>query len=239
MVEGDIFREVEEELRRERLKALWDKYGAWVLAGAVTIVAGVAGHQGWQYWSAQRAASSGAEYEAAVQLAEDGKSNESVVALEKLAESGPSGYRGLARFRLAAQLAGEGKTAEAAQIYEALSKDSGVDVVLQSFARIRAASLNLDTADFTATENQLNDLAGASNPWRNSAREIIGLAAFKAGKREKAEMLYNQIMGDPLAPQALRQRAQMMLSLLVNDAGGAERAGNDAKKAVGAEDQTN
>ena len=54
---ADIFQEVDEEVRREQLKKLWDRYGIVVIAAAVLIIAGVAGYRGYQYWLAKQAAS--------------------------------------------------------------------------------------------------------------------------------------------------------------------------------------
>lgn len=239
MVEGDVFREVEEELRRERLKALWDRYGALFMAAALAIVLGVAGYKGWQYWTAYQAAAAGSKYDSAVKLVEEGKTDEATQALETMTVSGPSGYRGLARFRLAAQKAKAGKKAEAAQLYDDLAGDSSIDGVLQSFARIRSAMLNLDTADFTEIKNRLNDLTGADSPWRHSARELMGLAAYKAGKTQEAQGLFNQILGDPVTPQGLRQRAQMMMSLIVDSQGTRTGSEKPGEKSGAPTEQTN
>ena len=39
---SDIFHEVDEEVRREQLKKLWDRYGNYVVAAAFLLVAAVA-----------------------------------------------------------------------------------------------------------------------------------------------------------------------------------------------------
>ena len=70
---ADIFHEVDEEVRRERLKKLWDRYSLYFIALAVLIVAGIGGWRGYEYWVAKKAAAAGAEFEAAVTLSEEGK----------------------------------------------------------------------------------------------------------------------------------------------------------------------
>ncbi|MEO0620007.1 MAG: tetratricopeptide repeat protein, partial [Pseudomonadota bacterium] len=122
MVEGDVFREVEQELRREKATAFWQRYGIAIVGAAIGIVAGVAGWQAYQAYALKQASEAGARFEGAVVASEDGKSDEARATLEELATDGPSGYKALARFRLAGELAQAGKTAEAVAAYDALAK---------------------------------------------------------------------------------------------------------------------
>ena len=102
---SDIFHEVDEEVRRERLKQLWERHSNLIVAVALLIVLGVAGWRGYDWWEVRKAAESGARFEAAVKLAEDGKQTEAQAAFSKIAQDGSSGYRILARFREGAELA--------------------------------------------------------------------------------------------------------------------------------------
>ena len=79
-----------------------------------------------------------------------------------------------------------GKTAEAVAAFEAIAKESGVDPLLADYAALQAAMLRLDSASWTDMQNRLNGLAADGNAWRFSARELLGLAAQKAGKTEEA-----------------------------------------------------
>ena len=90
---ADIFHEVDEEVRREQLKKLWDRYSIYLIALAVLIVAGMAGWRGYEYWVAKKAAAAGAEFEAAITLNEEGKRAEAEAAFAKVAAEAPAGYR--------------------------------------------------------------------------------------------------------------------------------------------------
>ena len=106
---SDIFHEVDEEVRREQLKKLWDRYSIYLIALAVLIVAGIGAWRGYEYWVAKKAAAAGAAFEAAVTLSEQGKHAEAEAAFAKVAAEAPQGYRVLARFRAAAELAGQAR----------------------------------------------------------------------------------------------------------------------------------
>src|SRR6185503_12267995 len=104
----DIFREVDEDLRREQAKKLWDRFAPYIIGLAVLIVAATAGYRGWVYWQERQAAVSGDRFLAALDLATSGKHAEAITALEALAKDGSGSYPVLASFRIAAEKAGSG-----------------------------------------------------------------------------------------------------------------------------------
>ena len=93
---ADIFHEVDEEVRRDQLKKLWDRYSIYLIAAAILIVAGIGAWRGYEYWIAQKAAAAGAAFEAAASLSEQGKHAEAEAAFAKIATEAPDGYRVLA-----------------------------------------------------------------------------------------------------------------------------------------------
>jgi uncharacterized SAM-binding protein YcdF (DUF218 family) len=128
---SDIFREVDEEVRREKLQQLWDRHSNLIVAAALLVVLAVGGWRGYDWWEHKKAAEAGQAFEAAVLLAEGGKQAEAQAAFAKVAQEGSSGYRTLARFREAAELA---KTDPAAAVnaYAVLAADSSLGITLQA-----------------------------------------------------------------------------------------------------------
>ena len=147
MAEPDTFlREVDEAVRQDQYKKLWDQYGVYALGCAVLIVAGVAGYKGWTYWQVKRAQDAGSQFSQALQDSTDAAKAHEI--LTDLAQSGPEGYRVLARFQLAAAEAKAGETDKAVADYDALAVDPGVDPILQGHASLQAAALRLEKADY-------------------------------------------------------------------------------------------
>lgn len=216
MSEESFLREVDEAVRQERYKRLWDRYGIYVIALAVLIVVGVAGYKGWNYWRNQQAAEAGARFVGALTLREEGQKEDALAAFRELAEDGPAGYRTLSRFQLAAVDAKAGRKEEAVDAYDALAADSGVSRILRDYARIQAAALLVDEGDLGAMKERIGDLAESDdNAFRHSARELLGLTAYRAGNNSEAERYFTRALTDPGIPQNLRRRAEMMLALVV------------------------
>lgn len=217
--ERDAFlREIDEEVRRERLAKLWDKYGVYVLGVAGAIILSVAGWKWYQNYQVQQAARAGAQFVEITQLLAEGKNEEAVRGFEQIASEGPSGYAQLAQLRLAAHARKEGKTDEAIAHYEALAGNAAADDLLKSFANLQIAALKVDTASWTETQNRLNDLVKDDSSWKFAARELLGLAAYKAGKFEEARKTFTELLAAPDTPASIRQRAQLVMTLVTREA---------------------
>ena len=213
MSDESFIREVDEEVRQEQLQKLLSKYGRYIITAAVIVVATVAGVKGWQAWNKNQTQKSGARFEAANRLVSEGKTDEARKKLAELAKSGYGGYDELARLRLAA-LDGKAKTRDIVAAFDAFAKDTSHDETLRQLARIRAATLRLDEADEAEMTERLSGLGDDMSPWRHSARELLGLAAWKAKKYKKADGFFKQILSDPAAPRDIRARAGQMRALI-------------------------
>lgn len=209
---ADIFNEIDEDLRRERLGKIWSRYGGYIIGLAVLIVLGVGAWRGYEWWQTREAAASGARFAAALKLSADGKHAEAQAAFAEIARDGTSGYRILARFRAAAELAYSDK-AGAVAAYDALANENGVDPLARDVARIRAGLLLVDTASLADVEARMKPLDTPDGAFRNSAREIIGLAQYRAGDYEAAVKTFETILADAELPPGMRQRAELMRTL--------------------------
>jgi hypothetical protein len=210
----DVFREVDEDLRREQLKKLWDRYGTYVLALAILIVVATAGWRFFEYWQESRAQATGDRFVAALKLAEQGKHDQAIAALTDLTKSGSGDYPVLAGFRVAAEKAAAGDDKGAVAEYDAVAQRSGVPPLVRDLARIRAALLLADTASVAELNTRIGDLTATGNGWRQSAREILGLAAFRENDLTAARKYFSDIAADRETPSDLHQRAELMLAVI-------------------------
>jgi hypothetical protein len=209
---SDIFNEVDEEVRRERLQQLWERHSNLIVGVALLIVLAVAGWRGYDWWASQKAAESGAQYEAAVALAESGKQADAQAAFARIAKDGSSGYRILARFREAAALANTDKAA-AEQTYLQLAGDSSIGRTLQDLAMVRAGLVGVDTVPLADITAKLEPLTAADRPFRHTARELLAIAAWRAGDQAAAKRWFDLIATDAETPAGTRQRMDVLMAL--------------------------
>ncbi len=210
---ADIFNEVDEEVRREQLKKLWDRYGTYAIALAVLVVVAVAGWRAYQWYEGKIAAEAGAAYDAAGRLAEEGKHDEAAVAFAKLTTGGTAGYRQLARLREAAELAEKDPKA-AVEAYDVITKDNTGQPLVGDLAGIRAGFLLVDTAKLDEMTQRLEPLAQPGSPFRHTARELLALSAWHNGDVAATRKWSDAAKSDPEAPAGLRARMEVLTALL-------------------------
>lgn len=211
---SDIFREIDEDIRQDRLKKLWDRFGPYVIGLAVLIVVVTAGYRGWQYWQTSQSEATGDQFVAALNLADEGQHDEAIVALTEIANSGSGGYPVLAAFRIAAEKASTGDSTGAVAEYDQIVSRGDVPALVGDLARLRAAMVLADSASVDELSTRIGDLANTGNPWRQSAREILGFAAYRENDLTTARQYFTDIADDEETGQAAKTRADMMLSLI-------------------------
>lgn len=210
---ADIFREIDEEVRRDKAAELWKKYGWVVTAIAVLAVVGVAGWQFWLHRENQASQAVGAQLEAALKSSRDGNGAQAETILKELSANAPAGYRQIARFRLASE-AGKRDAAAGVAAFDALANDATLDQTFRDLAKLRAGILRVDLAPYAEVKASLEPLATPQGAWRHSAREFLGIAALKANLYDEAGRWFDAAITDPQVPQALRQRVDLYLALV-------------------------
>lgn len=214
MADDSFFREVNEELRSDQAKAIWTRFGPLLFGGAVAIVLGTAAYVGYNHWTTTKASASGDQFLEALNLAAADKKDEALTALQDLEKTGYGAYPVLAQLRAATLLFQKGDAAGAVAAFDSASADKAVPMPLRDMAKLRAAYILVDTGSYDDVAKRVETLTADGNPMRHAARETLGLAAWKAGRTDDANKLFQQIADDGLAPANLRQRANTMLDLI-------------------------
>ncbi|MBI5262776.1 MAG: tetratricopeptide repeat protein [Bradyrhizobium sp.] len=210
---SELFDEVDEEVRREQLKKLWDKYSIFFIGLALLVIAGVGGWRGYQYLEAKKAAEAGAAFEKAVELSEQKKPAEAEAAFAQLAANAPYGYRTLARLRAAGEAASRDPKA-GVKLYDEIAADRSVGGQFQEVARIRAAGLLLDTSSYGDMLQRLEPATAAGAMFRHGAREMLALSAWRNGDTAASRKWLDVIAEDSETPASLRARAEALQALL-------------------------
>lgn len=215
MSEESFLREVEEELRSDKLKAFWRRFAPFIIGAAVLIVLLVAANEAWKWWRSSTAATASDQYYAAVELVERGDITGAQAAFAEIEASGPRGYATLARFHDAALLAEQGDAEGAIAAYDALA--AGLDQRrLRELALVLGSYLAVDHLDVAAVEQRVGGMVGEGSLLRNNAREALGLAQYKAGDIEAARANFEAIAADPITGQEMQLRAYVYLEQLAS-----------------------
>ncbi|MEJ8475319.1 tetratricopeptide repeat protein [Roseibium algae] len=218
---SDIFREVDEDIRQEKYRRLWDRLGPWVIVVAVLVVVVTGGYRGWVYWQENQSQQAGDAFFEAVRLSESGDSAEAEKIFADLATS-TGGYPALARMRGATELARTDRSDEALAEFDAVSADTSVNKGLREISSLRAAYIAVDTEDYDAISDRVEGLTGADGPFRSGAREILAVAAWKAGDIKTARSWIKALTDDPATPTDVTRRVGILTQVIDGTNGPAE-----------------
>jgi len=204
---SEIFREVDEDVQRDRYAALWQRFRWLVIGAVVVLVGGTAAYTVWTSYSASVKVERGERFLAAAALSEQGRNDEAARAFAAFAEEANAGYAALARLREAAALAEAGDQAGAIAVYDRIIDDGGAESMLRELAAVLAAQRLLDSEDPAGAEQRLAAVAGGAGPWRHLARELQGVAALQAGRTADASAIFAELAEEAGVPAGVKSRA--------------------------------
>lgn len=212
----NLMREIQEEVRKEKLAKLWDKYGIFVIGLVAIFVAGIGAFQLYKGRQASLATEGGTLYSQAQDELVDGKTEEALKAFETIENGGHSGYSALAGLQLAGADLKAGKQAEAKKKFDVIANDASADPILRNFAILQSAALDIGKAGLPEIKNRLNTLAEDDNPWRHYAWELLGMAAYENGDVSEATTYFNRVLGAADAPPGVSARVKVLMGTIVS-----------------------
>lgn len=216
--EGETFlREVDEELRKERMNRFVARYGWAIIAAIVLLLGAVGGGIWWKNRQAEAAAAKGETLLEALDSLEAGNRNAAVPKIAELAQSNVDGYRVAALFTRANSETAAGNNAAAIATLRSIAQDEGIDESYRQAALVRQTALEFDTLPPQQVIQRLAPIARPGSAWFGTAGEMVGIAYLKLRQPNRAGPLFAQIGRDESVPPSIRTRAvQMAGSLGVN-----------------------
>jgi hypothetical protein len=237
MSQDNIFREIDEELRSDRMRALWRRFAPYVIGAAIGVVALVAINEGWTWYHSNNAAQSSDELYAAFELIDGDDLAAAQTQLDAVIADGSGSYPVLAQFRKAGVLARDGAVTEAVAAYDGLANTQS-NSRLRELALVLGGTLMVDAGTLADVESRVASIAVEGSPLRNAAREALGLAQYKAGDFAAAQASFEAVINDPMTQSTTRNRMGYYLAqLMAQGAIAAEPVVSEAEAAATAIDE--
>jgi hypothetical protein len=220
-----FFREVTDDLERDKLKGWWDRYGRTLITGISVGLIALAGYLWWDGRQADARIAQADQYVQAVRDMEVGNMAKAKPVFDELTKNGSKGYQALSGLQMAASALTDGNTAQAVKIYDTMAKNTGLPEPLQQFAQLRSVMVQFDTLKPAESIARLTPLAQQGQPWFGTAGELLAIAYLNNNQQDKARVLFEILAkvprdakGKPLAnddvPSSVRGRAAQMVQML-------------------------
>lgn len=214
-MDNSFIEEIEDEIKKDRIFAIWNKYQKIIIIGFVAIIVGIIAYLQWRGIQRDRAESTAKQV---VQIFFDYSSGLNVDArVAELTESSNQDFADLmnvfaAATKMRSQVqddvqAGYKKMTELAKTCK--------DQLAKDLAILTVAIYDLDhTTDYKSLMQRLELLTFTRRPFRLVAMEILGVVAHKSGDRARALSCFNEIIDDPDATENMRSRAILLKSVI-------------------------
>jgi hypothetical protein len=200
-------REVDENLRRDRLRDFLKAYGSWLIAAVVLFLAASGAFIWWKQHQEQR---SEGQVEQLAQIYKDiggGNAGQAPRQLDQLSKDGSKAVRASALFTRAALALQQNDVKLAIGTYKSIAGDDSLPEPYRHAALIRQTALEFDQLQPQQVIDRLAPLTKTGEPWFGTAGEMTALAMLKQGKSREAADLYAAIAKDRDVPESIRARA--------------------------------
>jgi hypothetical protein len=226
----DVFSEVDEQLRAERLRSFMQRaVPAFIIALVLTVLV-VAGAEGWQMWKTSQSNKAAQTYQTALDTQSKGDGEKAFQQFDALAKHGGP-YQALALMQQGGIRMDQDKPADAAALFDKAAAASKSPVI-SDMAALKSAYAVMDTASLAQLEAKLTPLTAAGRPYRVQAREALALSRLANGQTAKAKADMVAIANQLDTPDSARQRAQAIISLIDSGSGaGLKKLSEEAKTA--------
>lgn len=210
-----FIREVDEDLKNESMKKLWDKYGLFVLLIVIVSLTVAVSYESIKSWYIKRAENRTEGYAVALSMQNQGLFDDSLEALDSIINQKMGTYAELAEMQKANILLEQNKEKEALALLEKIANDKSRSLQLRDTALIKLASYRQDGATFEEMSELLSSITKSKdNAWYAVAEDMLATILLRDGNIEQAKEIYNALLENQDTPDDLKNRIKDILSVL-------------------------
>ncbi len=214
LVQDALLKEISEDVKNDKMKDLWDRYGLFIIIFVALALTAAVSFESFRSWAKKRDQEISNAYAVAISLQNQGRLDESMKLLQNISER--SGlYADIAKLQIANIYFEQNKPQEAVNLLQQLVSKRSVSRQMKDIAALKLAAYKLDAdAPAAEVEKLLSPLTEEGNGSYNVARELLAMLYIREGNLEKAKAEYEMIVASASSSDALKSRAQDMITII-------------------------
>ena len=210
-----FIKEVNEDLKNESMKKMWDKYGLYIIILVVAALTAAVSFEAIKAWYTKKLQTWSESYAYALSLQNQGKYDESIDTFDYIAGKDYGIFSDLAKMQKANILLEQKKNDEAFKLMNEIIEDKSFNPQLRDTTILKLASYKLDNAPAEEIEELIGGIAAdGGNSWQPTANEMLALAYLRDGKTAEAKEIYNRLLADGKTPEVMKARIKDIISVL-------------------------
>ena len=212
----DFINEVEEELRKDVYNKLLKKFGPYILAILVLVVAATGYLEFQKYQVKVKARAASASYEIAGRLANEGDFQGAISKFVALSDVAPTGYAGLSLSRAAGLKVQLGDLDGAIELFDR-SANTFEHRVHKDLSSLKAAYLLMEQERYDDVLVRVTSLMGEDAPYEDLAKELEAQILLKKGSVDQVRTKLTYLSTAPGVAAGIKSRSAQALKLLDTD----------------------
>ncbi len=205
-----FIQEVNEDVKNDNFKVLWNRYGVFIIAFVVIAVSAAVSFEKIKSWKVEQNQFKTESYMTAAQLQEN--SDDTIKALQKINQQEQGIFGDFAKLQIANVLFNQNKNDEALATLQSLVDDKQVNSEVKNIALIKIATYKVDELSRSEFETLVKPIIDANNSWTPIANDLLAMSAIKDGDIQTAKNIYENILKVKDLPESFRTKVQDMLS---------------------------
>ena len=207
---SDIIRQIDEDLRREKLSKIWNKYGLYAVSTIIVIVFTVIGYQLNVSISKSK---NEILVETFIKATNDNNFIEQIPLYEEIISSNNEYLSGLAALRTSNLQVQNGNIEEGYSTLEKIAENIEYDVVIRDLATYLLFMAKMEDPDDLASNLNLTNERIESSPFKYSFLEIIAVRKLILGDYAEAKKDFEDLISNLDLPIEIRNRAIKFIEL--------------------------
>ena len=211
---GDIFQEVEEDIRSDKVRSIWKKYRVYIILLLLLIVCSVGIKSFWDYYKLKNLETRSENYFKAIDLINQDGGIGGIQALTTFSEQNGENENYLtmiSNFTEAALRRNNNDFKNSLEIYS-LIINGDVDITYKDYAKIQSAEVLMELKNYKEAKVFLSEVTGSL--FSNIAKEYTGYIELYEGNTSKAKDIFQEIVDDASVQNTIKDRIKEILVTL-------------------------
>ena len=211
---GDIFQEVEEDIRSDKVRSIWKKYRVYIILLLLLIVCSGGIKSFWDYYKLKNLETRSENYFKAIDLINQDGGIGGIQALTTFSEQNGENENYLtmiSNFTEAALRRNNNDLKNSLEIYSVII-NGDIDITYKDYAKIQSAEVLMELKNYKEAKVFLSEVTGSL--FSNIAKEYTGYIELYEGNTSKAKDIFQEIVDDASVQNTIKDRIKEILVTL-------------------------
>ena len=210
---ANIFNEVDEDIRKERYKKLWSRYGKYLIGLVISIILIYSINQ---YLVSKNIADNKKLLDVYFAAAEDIEKNQLEIAYEnlnKIYNDKNNTLAAFSAFKLSETYLENNNKIDSIAVLENIFSNNSLETIYRELALYKYIMINFDVLDINDIESKVSIINDKESQLKPYFEELLGIKYITIGNKSKASFIFDELSSSENTPFDLKVRLEKLIQI--------------------------